>query len=265
MAATKVNPIVLFDIASKMGPWSPNTWKTRLALTYKRLPYRVEYVSYPDIELTFKQFGVPPTSDKVPQYTLPLIGDPSSDLNGKPTYIADSFKIALYLDGKYPSPKYPALFPPGTQALQCVFADRVSKLVYVMAPTMLPLVGRPGFLDHRGEEYFRRTRQARFGKSLEQLAVEGRQSWGQVKESWGTFGCLIDSNRLTEHSPFVMGNQISYADLLLVAIFCWVKRAEIDDKSLWGEISQWQGGRWRELWDGVEGVTGKFYEEVGCK
>lgn len=43
----------------------------RLALIYKRLPYRVEYVSYPDIEPTFKRLGVPPTSDKAPQYTLP--------------------------------------------------------------------------------------------------------------------------------------------------------------------------------------------------
>ncbi|KAH7333809.1 hypothetical protein B0J17DRAFT_674186 [Rhizoctonia solani] len=262
MAATKANPIVLFDIASKTGPWSPNTWKTRLALTYKRLPYRVEYVSYPDIEPTLKQFGVPPTSDKAPQYTLPMIADPSSDPNRKPTYIVDSFKIALYLDDKYSNPRYPALFPPGTRALQRVFAEHASTLIYPMASTMLPLVGRPGFLDDRGEEYYRRSREARLGKSLEQLAEESRQSWGQVKESWDKLGCLIDSKRSNEVSPFVMENQISYADLLLVAVFCWVKSAETEDKRLWGEISQWQEGRWRTLWDDVEEAIGRFYKEV---
>ncbi|EUC55845.1 glutathione transferase, putative [Rhizoctonia solani AG-3 Rhs1AP] len=263
MPATKANPIVFFDIASKAGPWSPNTWKTRLALIHKRLPYRVEYVSYPDIESTFKRFGVPATSDKAPQYTLPMIADPSDDPDGKPTYIADSFKIALYLDDKYPSPTYPALFPPGTRALQRVFAERVSALIQPMAPTMLPLVGRSGFLDDRGEEYYRRTRQARFGKSLEQLADEGRQSWGQVRETWDAFGRLIDINEEpNEAVPFVMESQISYADLLLVAVFCWVKRAENSDKGLWEEMSQWQGGRWKNLWEAVEKAVGKFYEEV---
>ncbi|KAG8683631.1 hypothetical protein FRC11_013273 [Ceratobasidium sp. 423] len=221
MAATKANLIVFFDIASKVGPWSPNTWKTRLALIYKRLPYRVEYVSYPDIEPTLKRLGVPPTSDKAPQYTLPMIADPSSDPGGNPTYIADSFKIALYLDEKYPNPTYPTLFPPGTRALQRIFAGHVSTLIYPMAPTMLPLVGRSGFLDDRGEEYYRRTRQARYGKSLDQLAEEGLQTWGQVQESWDAFGRLISVDEGPKKaSPFIMGSQISYADLLLVAVFC---------------------------------------------
>ncbi|CAE6468993.1 unnamed protein product [Rhizoctonia solani] len=259
MAATKANPIVFFDIASKVGPWSPNTWKTRLALIYKRIPYRVEYVSYPDIEPTFKRFGVLPTSDNAPQYTLPMIADPSSDPSKGPTYIANSFKIALYLDDKYPSPDYPTLFPPGTRALQQVFIERVSSLILPMAPTMLPLVGQPGFLDDRGEEYYRRTRQAKFGKSLEQLAEEGLQTWGKVQESWETFGRLLESDTT---GPFVMGTRISYADLVLVAAFCWIKRADGQDGRTWQEIRQWQGGRWGVLWDGVEKTVGRFYLDV---
>jgi hypothetical protein len=51
------------------------TSKNRLALNYKRLPYRVEYISYPDIESTLKKFGVPPTSEKAPQYTLPSMSN----------------------------------------------------------------------------------------------------------------------------------------------------------------------------------------------
>ncbi|KAG8679884.1 hypothetical protein FRC08_016674 [Ceratobasidium sp. 394] len=249
MAATKQNPIIFFDIMAKAGPWSPNTWKTRIALNYKRLPYRVEYVSYPDIESTFKKFGVPPTSDKAPQYTLPMIADPSSDPNEKPTYIADSFKIALYLEDKYPSPAYPSLFPPGTHAFHSLFTEHFTSLIQPLAPTMLPLVGRHGFLDDRGEEYYRRTRQARFGKSLEQLAEDGVRAWGNVREKWDEFGKRLDLNK---SGPFVMGEQISYADLMLGAAFCWIRVAEGGDMKLWRDMSGWQNGRWGKLWSEIE-------------
>lgn len=190
-----------------------------------------------------------------------MIADSASDPNGKPTYVADSFKIALYLDNKYPSPSYPRLFPPGTKALHSLFTEKFSSLIIPLAPTMLPLVGRPGFLDDRGEEYYRRTRQARFGKPFEQLAEEGRQKWGDVREKWEEFGKLLDLNKGPgEQGPFVMGNQISYADLVLVAAFCWIKRAEGGDMKLWQDMSQWQGGRWGNLWNEVEKIIGSFYE-----
>ncbi|KAF8604620.1 hypothetical protein BDV93DRAFT_440373 [Ceratobasidium sp. AG-I] len=252
MAATKQNPIIFFDILSKVGPWSPNTWKTRqAALNYKRLPYRVEYVSYPDIESTFKKYGVPPTSDQAPQYTLP-----SSDPNGKPTYIADSFKIALYLDDNYPSPHYPRLFPPGARALHALFVERFTGLVMPLAPTMLPLVARHGFLDDRGEEYYHRTRQAKLGKSFAEMAEDGAQNWAQVLEKWDALGSQLDLNTAPdERGPFVMGKHISYADLMLGAAFYWIRKAEGGDMKLWRDISGRQDGRWKKLWNEVEKYT----------
>lgn len=50
----------------------------RLALNYKRLPYRVEYISYPDIEPMLKKLGFPPTSPTFPNYTLPSTSRGSS-------------------------------------------------------------------------------------------------------------------------------------------------------------------------------------------
>ncbi|KAG9122144.1 hypothetical protein FRC07_001605 [Ceratobasidium sp. 392] len=252
MAATKQNPIIFFDILAKAGPWSPNTWKTRLALNYKRLPYRVEYVSYPNIESTFKKFGVPPTSEKAPQYTLPMIADPSSKPDGKPTYVADSFKIALYLEDKYPSPAYPGLFPDGTRAFHSLFTEKFNSLIQPLAPTMLPLVGRQGFLDDRGEEYYRRTRQARVGKPLEQLAEDGVRTWGNVRETWDAFGKHLDANGT---GPFVMGEQIAYADLMLGAAFCWIRTAEGGEMKIWKDFSGWQDGRWGKLWEGIQEVV----------
>ncbi|KAG8687799.1 hypothetical protein FRC08_011757, partial [Ceratobasidium sp. 394] len=67
MAATKENPIVFYDLVGKDGiSWSPNTYKTRLTLNYKGLPYRVEMVSFPDIQAKYKELGVTSTP-----YTLP--------------------------------------------------------------------------------------------------------------------------------------------------------------------------------------------------
>ncbi|KAG9074298.1 hypothetical protein FS749_014156, partial [Ceratobasidium sp. UAMH 11750] len=67
MAATKENPIIFYDLVGKDGiSWSPNTYKTRLTLNYKGLPYRVEMISFPDIQAKYKELGVTSTP-----YTLP--------------------------------------------------------------------------------------------------------------------------------------------------------------------------------------------------
>ncbi|KAF8752234.1 Glutathione S-transferase, N-terminal domain [Rhizoctonia solani] len=101
MAATPENPIVFYDLINANGVhWSPNTYKTRLCLEYKGLPYRVEYSTLPEVESNMKKLGVPPVKATSPQYTLP---DPSGDPDGKPHYVGDSFNIAVYLDEKYPA------------------------------------------------------------------------------------------------------------------------------------------------------------------
>ncbi|KAF8600275.1 hypothetical protein BDV93DRAFT_268153 [Ceratobasidium sp. AG-I] len=225
------------------------------ALNFKRIPYRVEYVSYPDIESTFNMYGVPPTSDKAPQYTLPIIADPSSDTSEKPTYITDSFKIALYLDDKYTSPHYPRLFPPGSRAFHALFVERFMGLVIPLAPRMIPLIARHGFLDDRGEEFYL-ARQARLGNSLARMAEGGAQNWGQVLEKWDTLGLLLSLNIAPDEiGPFVMGKQVSYSDLVLGGVLHWIQKTEDEDMKIWRDISELQDGWYGNLWDEVEKYT----------
>ena len=41
---------VLFDLPGKDGrAWSPNTWKVRSVLNYKKVPYQTEWIEFPDI------------------------------------------------------------------------------------------------------------------------------------------------------------------------------------------------------------------------
>jgi Glutathione S-transferase, N-terminal domain len=104
--------VTLYDVpTTQQKPWSPNTWKTRYSLNYKGLPFRTEWVEYPDIAGIYcnNEPKVPPTEiskDGSPYYSLPLIKD---DTSGTPVFVAESFEIAKYLDKTYPDQGGPGL------------------------------------------------------------------------------------------------------------------------------------------------------------
>ncbi|KAG8688986.1 hypothetical protein FRC11_004358 [Ceratobasidium sp. 423] len=250
MAATKENPIIFYDILSEHGTWSPNTYKTRLTLNYKRLPYRVEYVSYPDITPLLKELGVRSTNP-APHiaYTLPMIADPSPDPNGKPTYVVESFDIAMYLDKTYPAPEYPAVFPPGTHAVQKITSDLyMNEVGYMLLPATRPLQARAGFLDERGREYFLKSREEIFKRTSIDTSI-GSKYWGDIHEKWNWFGEVLDLN---EEGPFVTGKKISFTDFAIGGIISFVRRVEGGEMRMWKAIAEWQGGRWARLWAEIE-------------
>src|SRR5271169_6244969 len=74
--------------------WPPNTSKTRFILNFKRIPYTVTGVHYPDIEGTSKSLRLGP-SDRRPTWILPIV-----EYDG--TVIRGSFDIAKFLDSKFP-------------------------------------------------------------------------------------------------------------------------------------------------------------------
>jgi len=250
MAATKENPIIFYDIPAAGGSWSPNSYKTRATLNYKGIPYRVQFVSYPDIEPTLKALGAPPGSPVAPIYTLPVIADPSSDPNGKPTFVSESFQIALYLEDKYPAPKYPTIFPPGTRAMQEITSTYfVQEAGNSVRPITIPLVARVGFLDERSHEYFNRTRTNKL-KEYAILAKSESKLWGEIHDKWEDFGNKLDfNNGPDEQGPFVMGKQMSFTDFTIGGIIHWLRRVDdAEGMPRWKNMAQWQGGRWARLW-----------------
>ena len=134
--------IVFYDIPSSLPhkAWSPNTWKTRYAsssshsilrallhppvvrylLNIKGIPYRTQWIEYPDIADHVKSLGVPPTEPgTLTPYTLPAIYDPKTK-----RVVAESFNIAAYLDDEYPDT--PAIMPKETRAFHvrpCLLSD----------------------------------------------------------------------------------------------------------------------------------------------
>ncbi|KAJ3510855.1 hypothetical protein NLJ89_g4435 [Agrocybe chaxingu] len=109
--------ITFYDIPSTFpnNVWSPNTWKARrvaylisnrsevlifgtrrYCLNYKRIPYKTEWVEYPDIEPLCKRLGIAPTDKKKDgsgrrtNYSLPASTEPFQ----RAAYVSDSFAIA---------------------------------------------------------------------------------------------------------------------------------------------------------------------------
>lgn len=256
MAATKDNPIVLYDIYAPEGPWSPSTYKTRLTLDYKQLPYRVELVSIADIETRMAELGAPMASpQRPPKYRLPVIADPSSNPDENPTYVVESFNIAIYLDNKYPEPGYPTVFPKGTRILQKIASDTFTNEVgFALLQVANPLVAKPGFLDEKGREYFLRTRESWFG-DLGEIAKAGPEKWEEVRKKWDSFGPTFQLNQgAKEDGPFVMGSRPSFTDFAIGGLMFWLRRVEGGEMTRWREVAEWHGGRWGRLWAELESI-----------
>ncbi|KAG8763651.1 hypothetical protein FRC11_014628 [Ceratobasidium sp. 423] len=258
MAATKESPIVFYDLASQNNtPWSPNTYKTRLALIHKGLPFRVEYISYPDIAPLMKKLGAAPgcpNSKKFP-YTLPVIADPSPEPGGKPIYVSESWEISQYLERTYPPPKYPALFPYGAIAVNRAMATTLGRTAYnAIADTAIALIGTNHLLDDRGHEYFMRTREEMFEKPLAEVLKEEDPKWStEIRTAWATAGKLLDSNGpMDQVGPFVLGKQISDADFMIGGMLIWLRRGEGPEGHRWKELFEWDGGRWGKIWKAIE-------------
>lgn len=177
--------ITFYDIAAKEGisTVSPNPWKTRYVLNYKKLPYKTVALEYPDIEPQFKKLDIPPSAVKphgLPLYTSPSIIDEPTKKS-----ITDSYKIAEYLDEMYP--ETPRVTPKGAEALQAAFYDQFWQLMQPIFPVILPSV--LNILNPVSAEYFDRTRTTWLGKPLKDMA-KGEERIEMWKKAENLFDAL---------------------------------------------------------------------------
>lgn len=218
------------------------TPSTRISLNFKGIPYKTEWVEYPDIEPLLKKLGGAPTSKKDDgrdHYTLPAIHDSST---GK--VITDSAKIAEYLDATYPDK--PLLFPPGSRAavviLEYVFMQTIVKLLPITLPESNNHLNAPS------EAYFRSTREKSFGKKLEEFAPPGPTRdaiWKEGKEGLERLAGFYDLNG--EDKRFFMADTFTFADAVVIAFLLWIKIIFGADSDEWKAVASWSGGRWGKL------------------
>ncbi|KAG6872892.1 hypothetical protein C0995_005597 [Termitomyces sp. Mi166 len=238
-----LEPIIFYDIASTIPGqcWSSNLWKTRYSLNFKRLPYKTEWVEYPDIAPMSKKMGFLPTAmhGENPYYSLPAIYDPNHS-----TLLSDSALIAQYLDKAYPNT--PKLFPPGSHALQYAFIDALGYKLEPIRAFALP--ASHAILNPRSKEYFRRTREAHFGKPLEDIAPKGEvaiEEWAKVEKGLNDVAVWLEKGK--ENGPYFLGQEPAFVDFVLAAHLLYYKKIWGVDSQQWKDISTWDNGRWERL------------------
>lgn len=85
---------------TRKQPTLTTSTPARSLLNFKNIPYRTQWVEYPDIAPLFESLNVTPNPSGAPTpYSSPAITLP----DGK-THIMDSLNIARYLDEHYPDP-----------------------------------------------------------------------------------------------------------------------------------------------------------------
>jgi glutathione S-transferase len=179
-------------------PFSPFVWRTRMALAHKGLAAQ----SIPWC-FTEKEAIAPHRSDKVP---VLLDGE-------KP--IVDSWVIANYLEDAYPD--RPSLF--GGEGGRAVgrMLNWWGDVTVVGGIFPLIVADIPGHLKPVDAAYFRKSREARLGKPLEEVTANRDKAVEGFRKS-------LDPLRLTLRSQsFLGGATPNYADYNLFGPFQWAR------------------------------------------
>jgi glutathione S-transferase len=220
--------ITLYDLAGAEADrrFSPFCWRTRMALAHKGLA--VETVPWGFTE-----------KDRLPQ---PNVGRVPVIVDGA-RVVHDSTTIADYLEERYAD--RPSLFGGETGRALARFVQNWTETV--LQAGIVPLV----VLDiHRhsrpqDQDYFRRSREERFGRTLEEV-VRGREA-----RLPGFRASLDPLRRTVERQDFISGKAPAYADYIVFGAFQWA-RAISDFELLAADdpVRAWRG-RMLDLYSGL--------------
>jgi glutathione S-transferase len=208
----------MFDLAAADPAirFSPYCWRVKLALAHKGLT--IESIPWRFTE-----------GDKLPPgcRTVPALVDGE-------TAIGDSLAIARYLERHYPD--RPSLFGGAVGEAHALLINSWADAV--VGPALVPLLVFDVWaaVAPEDQEYFRRSREQRLGRSLEALHAERD---GKV----AGFRSALNPARITlRQQPWLGGSAPSYADFILAGPFMWARSisrfevlAEDDPVGAWRE------------------------------
>jgi glutathione S-transferase len=191
-------PITLYDLAGADPDlrFSPYCWRTRFALAHKGLAAE-------SVPWRFTETETPAFSG---QGRVPVIVDGS-------TTVADSWAIAEYLEQAYAD--RPSLFggPAGRAHARFINAWADS----ILLPGIARLIVRDilDVLDPRDGEYFRRSREERFGMPLEEVVADRNERVGALRST------LAPVRTVLQQQPWFGGDTPDYADYILLGTLQW--------------------------------------------
>jgi glutathione S-transferase len=208
--------IVLYDLAGADPDvrFSPYCWRTRFALAHKGLPVETVPWRFTDRDaIAFSGQG-----------KVPVIRDEG-------TVVSDSWTIAEYLEDQVPTP---TLFGGPTGRAHALFVNAWADAVLVGGIARFIVGDLFEVIDPKDRDYFRTSREARFGESLEAMQ-EGRE------DRLPTFRALLLPVRLAlRRQQWLGGAAPSYADHIVAGTLMWPRcasRFELLDGN--DPVSQW--------------------------
>lgn len=218
----------------------------RMAMNYKGVQFRTEFVSGINIEKFSKSLGVLPTGVKpngMPHYTLPAILDRTSPTN--PVALSDSVPILEYLEKTYPSPGC-TLFPAETQGL---YQPLILKIIYFM-PYLAARAHLAAKADEDREE-FRGRLERLFGKPVEEIEKRGAEREVAYNKLEGIFEQLGNAMEEEAGESFLLtGARMVAADFAVAGCIMFIKCLSVDD--VYVKLRSWHGGRWARFFDAFE-------------
>ncbi|KAJ2912526.1 hypothetical protein MD484_g7885, partial [Candolleomyces efflorescens] len=241
--------ITLYDYPTALPSksLSPYVWKVRLALNIKGIQHRTEWIEYADLEKKFKELGIPPSEikqDGTPFYSVPAIYDDSTN-----TRISDSPKIIEYLDRTYPNT--PRIIAPGTSILNAAFDSGFLQAVLKLWPILAPNV--VANLKEESSNKYRRVLEGAMGMSVEQLKENKELQgtlWAAAEEAFkGPASWFKTADGKMKAGPWIMGDEVSMADLTLASALAFVIVIAGEDSEEWKKINGWSEGLWSALWE----------------
>jgi len=196
-------------------PFSPHAWKAVMALAHKGLDFTEKptaFTAIPALEDGFSK-------------TVPILRD--GDL-----LITDSFDIALYLEEAYPD--RPTLFGGEGGKTLSRFVERFSQSTIHPAVTAIALSNIHDMLADEDQRYFRRSREAFLGRTLEEVRT-GREA------AITTFASKLEPLRqMLRYQSFLGGEAPLFADYILFGALQWMRiTAGVDVFDSEDPVSDW--------------------------
>ncbi|HEY2338243.1 MAG TPA: glutathione S-transferase N-terminal domain-containing protein [Burkholderiales bacterium] len=174
------------------------SWRTRMALKHKGLPFETHPVAMSDKAAIAFSAGK----------TVPVIRDDQM-------VVRDSWKIVEYLEDRYP--QAPTLFGGDIgRGMAQTFNTWVDRAV---VPAMLPVIVADIHqrVDPRDDAFFREMMEKIVKKTLEQARAERDEALKRLGRA------LEPMQSALKRQPYVCGREPAYADYVLFSVFQWAR------------------------------------------
>ncbi|MFT7223491.1 MAG: glutathione S-transferase [Cellvibrionaceae bacterium] len=190
---------ILFELTAKdiNRKFSPHSWKSHLALNHKKITFEsqpVQYHQYPET-LKFVDYSL-----------LPVLKDGDE-------VVTDSWNIAVYLEAKYPKN---SLFinEAGKKLAQSMNEQCDTTIAQFVRPLILMDLFQ--LIADEDKQYFRESREAKLGMTLEAFSKKAPEALVSLKQELAKIGKLL------ENQDFLAGASPSYADICLLSTLIWI-------------------------------------------